>query len=334
MSQTGPVIVAALTEPLRSLFFPGHVAAGLSEAGQLRWVDPGHSASVAAALADAEILVTTWGFPRLAGSLLEHAPRLRLVAHTGASVRFLVSGELFTRGVHVTQAGAAMARPVAEVSLTFTLALLHQVHRFDHAMRRGRPWPEAKLARPRHELGSARIGVIGASRTGRAYLQMVRALGATATVSDPYLTAGEAAGLGVEALPLHDVLASSQIIAVHAPATQQTRHLLGKRELALLPDGAGLVNTARSALVDTEALLAELSSGRIDAALDVYDEEPLPPDSPLRGLPGVLLTPHEAGGTIEARSRAGQIIVDEIGRYRRGERLQHEITPAVLPRLG
>ncbi len=334
MAQSGPVIVAAIAEPLRSLFFPGEIAARLEALGAIRWIDPGQDGPLRASLADAEILVTAWGFPRLDTDVLARARRLRLVAHTGASVRFLVSGALFARGVHVTQAGAAMARPVAEVSLAFTLALLHQVHRFDHALRTGEQWSRAKVSRPRHELSGSRIGVVGASRTGRAYIQMVTALGARVCVCDPYLTGPDAARLDAEVQPLPQVLATSRIVAVHAPAIAETRHLLGPRELALLPDGAGLVNTARSWLVDQEALLAELRSGRIDAALDVYDEEPLPTSSPFRALPGVLLTPHEAGGTIEARRRAGHLIADEIRRFVHGESLHHEITEAALPRLG
>ena len=338
MAQPAPAIVAAIAEPLRSLFFPHKIASRLAELGSVRWVDPGRHwagpGQEGTALQDADVLVTSWGFPRLDAGLLARAGKLRLVAHTGSSVRFLVSDALFARGIHVTQAGAAMARPVAEVSLTFTLALLHQVQHFDHALRTGQEWSRAKAARPRHELAGAAIGVIGASRTGRAYIEMTRALGARVSVSDPYLTAPEAASLGVEVRPLDELLATSRIIAVHAPAIAATHHLLGPRELALLPDGAGLVNTARSALVDTDALLVELRGGRIDAALDVFDEEPLPTDSPFRDLPNVLLTPHEAGGPIEARQRAGSIIVDEIGRLLRGESLHHEITAATLPRLG
>jgi len=331
----GPALVAAIPERLRPLFFPAEVADRLVALGPLSWVDPAQDGTALdAALSDAEILVTAWGFPRLDAHLLARAPRLRLVVHTGASVRFLVSDALFARGIHVSQAGAAMARPVAEVSLAFTLTLLHQIHRFDHALRTGEEWSRAKVARPRHELAGSRIGVIGASRTGRAYLQMITALGAKASVHDPYLTGPDAARLGADLLALPELLATSRIVAVHAPAIAETRHLLGRRELALMPDGAGLVNTARSWLVDSDALLAELRSGRLDAALDVYDEEPLPTSSPFRAQPGVLLTPHEAGGTIEARRRAGQLVVDEIRRYTRGESLQHEITAATLPQLG
>jgi phosphoglycerate dehydrogenase-like enzyme len=127
---------------------------------------------------------------------------------------------------------------------------------------------------------------------------------------------------------------ASKVVAVHAPVTPETRHLIGAAELALMPDEAVLVNTARSWLVDQDALLAELGRGRIDAGLDVYDEEPLPADHPFRALPNVLLVPHEAGGTLDARWRAGHIIADEVARFVAGEPLRHEVTEATVAIMG
>ncbi|GAA4533528.1 hydroxyacid dehydrogenase [Amycolatopsis samaneae] len=283
---------------------------------------------------DAEVLVTSWGVPQLTAARLDRLPRLRLIAHIGASVKPFVTGEVFARGIAVTQAGAAMARPVAEVALAFTLALLHRVHRYDHALRSAVPWAEAEQAPPRHEIAGTPIGVVGASRTGRAYLELVRLLGAEVAVYDPFLDDEEAARLGVTSTDLDTLLAGSRIVALHAPSLPGTRHLIGARELARLPDGAGLVNTARSWLVDEAALLTELRTGRIDAALDVYDAEPLPVAHPLRSLPNVLLTPHQAAGTVEGRVRQGDIVADEIARHVAGEPLMHAVGPQDLARMG
>jgi phosphoglycerate dehydrogenase-like enzyme len=186
---------------------------------------------------------------------------------------------------------------------------------------------------PRHELHGCPIGVIGASRIGRAYISMVVRLGAQVRVFDPHLSRSEAAILGAHYSEFDDLLRHSQIVSLHAPALPNTREIIGKRELALLPDGAGLVNTARAWLVDTEALLAELRSGRIDAALDVFDTEPLPATDPLRGLPNVLLTPHVAAATVEAYRGAGEIVVAEIARFARQDRLHHEVTVDMLSRI-
>ncbi|MFF4774680.1 hydroxyacid dehydrogenase [Microtetraspora fusca] len=316
--------VVAVPPELRARLFPD----GVADARLLD--DPADPDALAAALPGTEVLVTSWGMPVLDGALLDLAPELRLVAHIGASVKFFVTGEVFARGVRVTQAGQAMARPVAEVALAFTLALLHRIHRFDHALRDGAEWSVAEQAPARHEILGCRIGVVGASRTGRAYIDLVRALGAEVMVSDPYF-AGEP---GVPAVPLDELLATSRIVALHAPVLPETRHLLGARELALMPDGAGLVNTARSWLVDETALLAELRSGRIDAAIDVFDAEPLPADHGFRALPNALITPHQAAGTVEARRRQGAIVLDEISRHLRGLPLRHEVTPEMLERMG
>lgn len=325
---------------LRAEFFSDDSVERLARAsaGGVAWLDGG--ADLTAALGAgrtwprAEILVTAWGTPPLDVTVLDALPALRLVAHTGATVRPFVTAELFDRGVLVTQAGQGMARSVAEVALSFTLALLHQTHRFDHALRSGVAWGRAETAPPRHEILGTAIGVIGASRTGRAYIEVVRALGADVIVSDPYLGADEARALGVRRAGLDEVLATSRIAAVHAPSLAETRHMIGARELALLADGSGLVNTARSWLVDEEALVAEVTTGRIDAALDVFDAEPLPVDHPLRGLPNVLLTPHHAAATVECRLRQGRIVVEEVERLGRGADLEHAVGPAELRRMG
>jgi phosphoglycerate dehydrogenase-like enzyme len=323
--------LVAMPPQLRAQVFPGPAGERLAGLLAVRYRDV---PDLPAEVCDADVLVTSWGVPALTPARLDLLPALRLVAHIGASVKPFVTDEVFARGITVTQAGAGMARSVAEVALAFTLALLHRVPRFDRALRTGVPWHQAEQAPQRHEIGGSRIGVIGASRTGRAYLELVRALGGQVAVTDPFLTEADAARLGVLRCELDELLATTRIVAVHAPSLPETHHLLGARELALLPDGSGLVNTARSALVDEAALVAELRTGRIDAALDVYDDEPLPVDHPLRSLPNVLLTPHQAAATAEGRARQGGIVLDEIGRYLGGVPLQHTVGPDDLPRLG
>ncbi|SFF93555.1 Phosphoglycerate dehydrogenase [Actinacidiphila alni] len=328
------VVVVALRPELREQLFTADAWQRLSRLADPVLVErPDDRSALADALTGADILVTGWGTARLDAELLAAAPRLELLAHTGGAVSPYATRAVFDRGVRVTQAGGAMARPVAEVALAFTLALLHRIHRFDHALRGGVPWAEAGRMPERHQILGCPIGVIGASRTGRAYIGLVRALGAEVTVADPCLGAADAAALGVRVAGLDEVLAASRITAVHAPALAETRHLLGARELALLPDGAGLVNTARSWLVDEDALLAELRSGRIDAALDVYDAEPLPTEHPLRALPNVLLTPHQAAATVEGRHALGDSTVAEIERHLGGRELLHEVGRDALARV-
>jgi phosphoglycerate dehydrogenase-like enzyme len=320
----GPAVLAIVAPALREALFDAESEALLHGAGSVLFAETLEE-GLRRAPEGVAVLITSWGMPLLTAPLLDRLPHLRLVAHIGASVKPFATPELFARGVRITQAGAAMAPPVAEVSLAFTLALLHRLPRFDHALHAGAEWADAETQSPRHELAGSVVGVVGASRTGRAYIAMVRALGARVLLSDPTIDAAEAAALGATLVPLDDLLAGSRILALHAPSLPGTLRMIGARELALLPDGAGLVNTARSWLVDEGALVAELASGRIDAALDVFDEEPLPVGHPLRGLPNVLLVPHQAAGTVEGRRRQGALVASEVAAFRAGRPLAHEV---------
>src|SRR5699024_2248062 len=147
-------------------------------------------------------------------------------------------------------------------------------------------------------------------RVGRHAAQMMHGLGVSQlSAYDPYATAEGAPG--VTLLSLEALCATSDVLLVCAPATPETRHLIGPRELAALPDGAVLVNAGRSAVTDQAALVAELVTGRISAGLDVFDTEPLPADSPLFGLENVILTPHVVGGTTWSRHEQGRTVVAE-----------------------
>ena len=316
----------------RAAFFPAAALDALAlHAADLDIVDPEDVGS-SKAVEHAEIAVVAWGFPRLDAALLDRMPRLRLVVNAASSVRGLVSDDFWATGIPISQAGAAMSSAVAEMSLTLTLSLLRRVHRMDHALRSGTSWAAARdIARAR-EISGCRIAVIGASRTGREYIRMCTALGADVQVFDPYLREDDP--LSTLAAPLDELLATSDVVAIHAPATAETAGMIGRRELAAMPDGAALVNTARASLVDMDALFDEVASGRLDAALDVFDSEPLPEDDRWRTLPNALLTGHVSGATRESRARAGRIVIDEIARFLAHEDLRHRVTPDALERMG
>jgi phosphoglycerate dehydrogenase-like enzyme len=171
---------------------------------------------------------------------------------------------------------------------------------------------------------------LGAGYTGRALIRLLRALDCEVWAYDPYLDDTRAAELGVEKHDLDDLLSNCPIVSCQLPTTEETHHMIGGRELALLQDGAILTNTARAWVMDQDALLAELQTGRIQAALDVFDPEPLPLDSPFRDLENVILTPHVAGASIQARHLQGQVMVAEIRRFLAGEPLQFEVTGDML----
>jgi phosphoglycerate dehydrogenase-like enzyme len=280
---------------------------------------------------DADILVTGWGSAALPASL-EQGARLKLVAHSAGTVRWLVPKTLVADGVRVTQAAAGMATSVAELALFFTQSLLRRLYAVDRLMVQG-DWSGALEFGLGRTIAGTRIGVIGASRVGRSYIELVTALGAEVVVSDPYLHPAEARDMGVELVELDDLLASCPVVALHAPVTHQTRGMLTAERFALLRDGAVFVNTARSAIIDSAALVAELRSGRISAALDVFDVEPLPAGDPLWSLPNVMLTPHIGAVTTHSRRTQGVIVVEEIERFASGVGLRFEVNEANYDRL-
>jgi Phosphoglycerate dehydrogenase and related dehydrogenases len=281
---------------------------------------------------NADVLITGWNTPALPSKLGPN-DRVRLLVHSAGTIRALVPKALIEDGVRVSQASAGMARSVAELALFFTLSLLRSLQGVDREMRLNRNWAAASAFGLGRTVASETIGVVGASRVGRIYIEMVHALGATVQVYDPFLSAREAAGLGVVLAPLDELLRDCRVVALHAPVTPETRNLLSAERLAHLRDGSILINTARSAILDSAALERELCSGRLSAALDVFDEEPLPGDSPLWGLPNVILTPHIGAVTQHSRSMQGRIVVEEIERFLQGAPLQNEVLAETYDRL-
>ncbi len=288
------------------------------------------SAELAERIPDFDIVVTGWGSPQFTDEVLAAADRLRLIAHSAGTVKHMLPPAVFARGITVIHAASAIAPAVAEMSLLLTMLLLRQVHRHDRALKAGEPWGSTNLLGLGQEIAGQRVGVIGAGYTGRCFIRLLRAVEAEVWVYDPYLSEARAAELGVRKAALDELLSQCPIVSLQAPSTSETYHMIGARELGLLPDGAIFINTARSWLVDQEALLAELRSGRIQAALDVFDQEPLPEDHPFRKLDNVVLTPHIAGATIQARHRQGQVVVEEIQRFLKGDPLRYQVTREML----
>lgn len=285
------------------------------------------SQELAEAIGPYDGLVTCWGSPPITDEVLESAPNLKVIAHSAGSVKGIIKENVLERGIKVSSASIAMAPAVAEFSLILTFLGLRPIHEYDVGMRRAdRHWDSQEKFGVGWEIAASRIGVVGAGMVGRLYIAKAKALGADVRVFDPYLTGEAASALGATKAELAELFETCPIIVIHAPTTPATHHMIGAAELARMPDNGYLVNTARSWVVDQDALLAELRSGRIRAALDVFDEEPLPLDHPFRSLPNVLLTPHIAGATMQTRDRQGECAVRDLENAFAGRPLAHEVT--------
>lgn len=293
---------------------------------RLRELSPGARPIDDGDLADTEILLTSWGAPRLDAALLDRMPRLRAVVHAAGSVQWLVSDELWERGITVTSAADANAVPVAEY--TFAAIVLAFKRAFVHMRTPARVlgWGDLVGSRRYGSVGRT-VGIVGFSRIGRRVVRMLRGLDdIRILVADPFVPAESVAAAGAELVPLDDLLGRVDVLSLHAPALPETRHMIGAAELAALPDGATVINTARGWILDHEALYAECSSGRLDAVLDVTEPDPLPADAPLRGLANVALTPHIAGSMGTEARRLADSALDDVETLLNGGALSQVIT--------
>ncbi len=282
--------------------------------------------AASAALNETEVLISCWGCPPLTEEVLARAPRLRVVIHAAGSVKHHITDACWRRGIAVTSAASANAVPVAEYTVAFVLLAGKDLLRIreDYRHRRAdHDWQSAYAAAGNYR---RTVGVVGASRIGRRVLDLLRPYDLDLLLYDPYLLPGEAERLGATAVGLDELCRRSDVVSVHAPELPTTRHLLSRERLASMRTGATLINTSRGSLVDQQALTEELVSGRLDAVLDVTVPEVLPPDSPLYGLPNVVLTPHVAGSLGTELHRMAASAADELERYVTGRPFAHLVT--------
>ncbi len=281
-----------------------------------------------------ELLITSWGCPRIDIATIERMPRLKLIAHLAGSVKGFLDEEVWRRGVRVTNAVAANAVPVAEYTVASILFANKRVFQLADAYREHRqnraPWSKEA---PNAGNYQKTIGIVGASHVGQLVINLLQPYDFKVLLYDPYVTPMASRKIGAHKVGMSELLSRSDVVSLHAPLLEDTRGMIGARELSLLQDGATLVNTARGQLVDTDALTFEVVTGRLNAVLDTTEPEVLPADSPLYDLPNVLLTPHIAGSLGSEAERLSDHIIEEIERFATGAPLKFLVKREQLPRL-
>jgi phosphoglycerate dehydrogenase-like enzyme len=293
--------------------------------------EPANKADLLALLPPADACITGWDVAPIDADVLAAAPKLRAIAHTGGSVKRFVSEAVWARNIHVTSAAPALAQDVAETTLGLIIVGVKRILPLSQHVREG-GWREHPTW-PAREVHSSVIGIVGASNVGRRVIELLRPFHASILLYDPYVNETEAARLGVTKVELAELARRADVISLHAPALPSTRHMIDRSLLRLMKDDAVLINTARGALIDEEALVEELAKGRFFAFLDVTDPEPPAPDSPLRRLPNVVVTPHLAGCITDC-THLGEMAVEELRRFFAGEPPLNRITPDQFGRIG
>jgi phosphoglycerate dehydrogenase-like enzyme len=325
-----PNVLILASDVLFTHFFPESALARLNEVAEWsRYAEREESPQLRAEIAQADVLMTTWHSPFLRMEMLGERPRVRLIAHCGGEVKSRMEEAIFDH-ITVTNAAGPMAAPVAEMAMAMMLALVRRLPDYATEMRAGVVKTNEYVSCGETMRGR-KVGLIGFGRIGRAFARLIEPLGAELLVNDPCCSAETVGAHKGKMVGLDEVLSSCSVVVLAAGLTPETRNLLDERRLALMPDGAYLINVARGGLIEMDALLSELRSGRIKAALDVTDPlEPLPPDHELRRLPNVLLTPHIAAGGIEMRRAMGAVAVEEVVRFCKGEGQENVVTGEML----
>lgn len=324
---TPPIVAALLAASARDAVFGPEDLVRLESVVALEGMySTAEELRAAPRLAEVEVLLAGWGTPRLDADLLELMPSLRLVLYSAGSVRHLTSEAFWQRGICLVSAADANNDPVAEFVLATTVLALKGQHRSQAHLR-----TEHALLTSHTGLGiyERRIGLVGFGSIARKVAAGLHRFGHEIGVWDPYLHERETAACGVRLVPtLAEVFTRSQVVSIHAPWLPGSNdHLIGVDELSLMPPGATLINTARGALVDEDALV-EVFRSRPDlyAVLDVTWPEPPVAGSALAELTNVQLTGHIAGSVGLEQQRLGRLVVDELERWLAGEELQHQVT--------
>jgi phosphoglycerate dehydrogenase-like enzyme len=259
------------------------------------------------------------GQPDLDTEALESARELRVIANVEGN--FFPNVDYATalrHGVRVLGCGPAYSGAVSEYALALALDLARGISREDRAARRGEERYFGAANDDALLLSRANIGILGFGNLGRATAELLAPFRPRLRVYDPWLPGSVVAASGGEPCGLDETLRQSDVVFVFATVTSESTHMLDQRTLALLPDGARLILVSRAAVVDYDALLAELTSGRLSAAVDVWPEEPLPLESPFRKLDNVILSAHRAGGIPQAYALIGEMVVDDLALIEQG----------------
>ncbi len=251
-------------------------------------------------------------------AVIDAAPKLRLIASSYGGTRQNIEDiYALERGITVVHTGASRARPMAEYTLGMVLSSLLRLHEYHHDMVSGEAWPRFKYPRTRI-LSGRRVAVVGLGRIGSAIVDIMKPFASEVLVVSNHLTEEKAAELGVRKVELNTAFAEADIIILSGGNTASTFHMIGAPQFALMRDQALFVNIARGKMVDEKALAAAAATGRNFFALDVFETEPLPADSPLRSCPNMLLTPHRANNSIEFEER-WSCLADEFEAFATGK---------------
>lgn len=273
------------------------------------------------ALSGVDVLFGGWGMPQLNEELLSHADRLKLVCYTGGSVADQMTEVLPMRGIHMCSGNRLYAASVAEGTIGYILLAQRRLFRLIEETRDHGWAPFWRSDGIRYKT----VGIIGFGMIAKELIRLLSVFGCRILVSSDWYREEDRAVYSAEKCDLATLFRESDIVTLHESLTEATWHSIDRRYFAMMKPDSLFVNTARGSIIVEEDLAEFARSGHIRAVLDVYETEPLPMDSCLRGCENILLVPHPGGPTMDIREQVTLALINDLRRYQAGEKLEHEI---------
>ncbi len=318
------ILVNCMSDPsTQDSFFPPHVKDALSTCGNVTYARLSRN-ELREGLRDVDILFGGWGLPLFDDDMLTYANRLKLICYTGGSVAEQMTEAVPTRGIRMCSGNRLYAQSVAEGTIGYILAAQRRlVQQINETAQTG--WaPFTQNDGIRYKT----VGLIGFGMIVRELIPMLQVFGCRIGVCSDWYGEAEMATYGVEKWDMETLFRESDIVSLHESLREDTYHLIDSRYFAMMKPDALFVNTARGAIIVEEDLAAAAKSGHIRAILDVFEKEPLPMNSCLRGTDNILLVPHRGGPTMDVRAQVTLALIEDVKTFLRdGDNavLRHEI---------
>ncbi|MGZ9585791.1 hydroxyacid dehydrogenase [Paenibacillus marinisediminis] len=313
-------------------FFSDELMWKLEEIGEVVWNEGGDQFTkeqLCANLKDVDICVTGWGTPIFDEEVLRHANKLRLVAHTGGSVRPYVTDEAYGQGIRATSGNLVFAESVAESVIAYALASLRDIPRYSSELKQG-IWPDNFNNKG---LLDKTIGIVGYGMISKFVIEMLKPFHANIKVFSRHIAEEELVKHNMQKADLPEIFSTCDIVSIHSGNTKENYHLITEDLMNRMPDGSLLINTARGAIIDEEAMCRVLEKGKIKAVLDVFEVEPLPPGHKLMELDNAILMPHMGGPTIDRRLIVTRTLIEDMKSFLNGEPMKGEISRAYASKM-
>ena len=284
-------------------------------------------------ICDCDVYITSWGAPRLDEDILSAAPNIKLLTHLCGTVAPFVSDAMWDRGIRVISGNKYFAESVAEGTIGYILAALRDIPKFSYNLKEKKQW---KKSTDWYEgiLGK-KVGLVSYGAIAKNLVRMLAPFRTKIYVYDIVdIPQEDKDRYNITQVSLEEIFSECDIISLHTPLYDATRHMVNQRLLSMIKEGALFVNTSRGGIVDQRALVEELAKGRFRAVLDVYEKEPPVEDDPLYTLPNVMMMPHMGGPTVDLRKViTHDLLLESAAFVDRGEPLKNEISREAASRM-